>query len=83
MMGNQSKSKSGPGSNAMGLGHEKLDVYRLSIGYVAWVYEKAENSVPYGTKPEKVDPDPGPDFDFEKEKPRQGGGGDGIPPPHR
>ena len=22
-------------------GHEKLDVYRLSIGYVAWVYEKA------------------------------------------
>ncbi len=31
----------------MGLGHEKLDVYRLSIGYVAWVYEKAKalNSV--------------------------------------
>ena len=27
----------------MGLGHEKLDVYRLSIGYVAWVYEKAES----------------------------------------
>ena len=26
----------------MSLGHEKLDVYRLSIGYVAWVYEKAE-----------------------------------------
>ena len=25
----------------MGLGHEKRDVYRLSIGYVAWVYEKA------------------------------------------
>ncbi|WP_089727359.1 four helix bundle protein [Candidatus Thiosymbion oneisti] len=25
----------------MGLGHEKLDVYRLSISYVAWVYEKA------------------------------------------
>ena len=24
----------------MVLGHEKLDVYRLSIGYVAWVYEK-------------------------------------------
>ena len=22
------------------LGHEKLDVYRLSIGYVAWVYGK-------------------------------------------
>jgi four helix bundle protein len=27
----------------MTLGHEKLDVYRLSIGYVAWVYEKAAN----------------------------------------
>ena len=26
----------------MGLGHEKLDVYRLAINYVAWVYEKAE-----------------------------------------
>jgi hypothetical protein len=26
----------------MGLGHEELDVYRLSIGYVAWVYEKAD-----------------------------------------
>jgi len=25
----------------MAIGHEKLDVYRLSIGYVAWVYEKA------------------------------------------
>ncbi|MCF7707945.1 MAG: hypothetical protein K9N52_03485 [Verrucomicrobia bacterium] len=27
----------------MGLGHEKLDVYRLSIGYVAWVYEKTDS----------------------------------------
>ena len=26
----------------MTLGHEKLDVYRLSIGHVAWVYEKAD-----------------------------------------
>ena len=25
----------------MTLGHERLDVYRLSIGYVAWVYDKA------------------------------------------
>ncbi len=25
----------------MGLGYEKLDVYGLAIGYVAWVYEKA------------------------------------------
>ncbi|MBN1879685.1 four helix bundle protein [bacterium] len=27
----------------MTLGHEKLDVYRLSIEYVAWVFEKAVN----------------------------------------
>jgi four helix bundle protein len=26
----------------MTLGHEKLDVYRLSIEYVAWVYEKSD-----------------------------------------
>jgi four helix bundle protein len=26
----------------MTLGHEKLDVYRLSISYVAWVYEKSD-----------------------------------------
>mgnify|MGYP001546952290 FL=1 len=26
----------------MTLGHEKLDVYNLSIDYVAWVYEKAD-----------------------------------------
>jgi hypothetical protein len=25
----------------MALGHERLDVYRLAIRYVAWVYEKA------------------------------------------
>jgi len=25
----------------MGLGHEKLDVYRLAIDYVAWVYQTA------------------------------------------
>ena len=29
----------------MTLGHEKLDVYRLSIGYVARVYEKAETLI--------------------------------------
>ncbi len=29
----------------MTLGYEKLDVYRLSIGYVARVYEKAETLV--------------------------------------
>ncbi len=27
----------------MGLGHEKLDAYRLAIGSVAWVYEKADS----------------------------------------
>ena len=27
----------------MTLGHEKLGVYRLSIGYVAWVYEKVDS----------------------------------------
>jgi len=26
----------------LGLGHERLDIYRLAIGYVAWVYEKAD-----------------------------------------
>ena len=26
----------------MTLGHEKLDVYRLSTSYDAWVYDKAE-----------------------------------------
>ena len=25
----------------MGLGHEKLEVYRLAIGYVGWVYKKS------------------------------------------
>jgi four helix bundle protein len=25
----------------MGLGHERLDVYRLAIVYVSWVYTKA------------------------------------------
>ncbi len=29
------------GIESMTLGYEKLDIYRLSIGYVAWVYEKA------------------------------------------
>jgi hypothetical protein len=26
----------------MGLGQEKVDVYRLSISYVEWVYEQAD-----------------------------------------
>ena len=27
----------------MALGHEKLDVYRLAIGYVAWFFERSES----------------------------------------
>ena len=40
----------------MGLEPEKLDVYRLAIGYVAWVYEKAD-----GLTGNPVDPDPDSD----------------------
>ena len=29
----------------MGLGHEKLDVYRLSIGYVAWVWRRVPQPI--------------------------------------
>jgi hypothetical protein len=29
----------------MKLGHEKLDVYRLSIGAVAWLFEKDQNLI--------------------------------------
>ncbi len=29
----------------MTLGHEKLDVYRLAIDYVAWVYQKSEGLI--------------------------------------
>jgi len=32
----------GIGIEKMVLGHEKLDVYRLAIGYVAWVFEQSE-----------------------------------------
>ena len=42
----------------MGLGHEKLDVYRLSIGYVAWVCGN------------DLDSDSDPDSDLER-KPSQ------------
>ncbi|HUF63120.1 MAG TPA: hypothetical protein VMN36_13670 [Verrucomicrobiales bacterium] len=30
----------------MALGHEKLDVYRLAIGYVAWVFEHSDELKP-------------------------------------
>ncbi len=37
------------GIEKMVLGHEKLDVYRLAIGYVAWAFEKsgkAQRTIP-------------------------------------
>ena len=63
----------------MTLGHEKLDVYRLTIAYVAWVYQKAsdlsrlgkrglgihENSAEYGFEKDNFDFDG--DFDSEKD----------------
>ena len=38
--------------NPMGLDPEKLDADRLAIGYVAWVYEKAD-----GLTGKPIDPD--------------------------
>ncbi|MDY6824330.1 MAG: hypothetical protein SWH68_11130 [Thermodesulfobacteriota bacterium] len=59
----------------MTLGHEKLDVYRLSIGYVAWVYEKAaksERRQPTGpgsmATGQPIDTDLDTDFDTEGTK---------------
>ncbi len=34
----------GIGIEKMVLGHEKLGVYRLAIGYVAWVFEQSEKA---------------------------------------
>jgi hypothetical protein len=42
----------------MTLGHEKLDVYRLAIGYVAWVFDAREESPAY-----RIDFDSDSDFD--------------------
>ncbi len=51
----------------MTLGHEKLDVYRLSIEYVAWVYEIDLGSVlecaAHGRA--GIDFDPDSDFDLD------------------
>ncbi|MDY6823296.1 MAG: hypothetical protein SWH68_05785 [Thermodesulfobacteriota bacterium] len=61
----------------MALGHEKLDVYRLSIGYVAWVYEMAATLSRLGGRGYQiredqaaysVDFDPDSDFDPEERK---------------
>ena len=51
----------------MGLGHEKLDVYRLSIGYVAWVY---------GSREDDLDSDPDSDSDLERKTSQPEGAGD-------
>ena len=55
----------------MALGHEKLDVYRLAISYLVWVYESEEDCA---EETERVDPDS--DIDLDETKPRQGGGGE-------
>ncbi len=51
----------------MTLGHEKLDVYRLSIEYVAWVYEIARGSVLECASHGRagIDFDPDSDFDLD------------------
>ncbi len=51
----------------MVLGHEKLDVYRLATGYVAWVFEKSDNlvgedSVMYESTESDFHPDSDPDL---------------------
>jgi hypothetical protein len=49
----------------LALVHEKLDVYRLSIGCVAWVYENREDG---------LDPDPDSDLDLEGKTSQPRGG---------
>jgi len=39
----------------MGFGHEKLDVYRLSISYVAWVYGKALDEIESRSRKAELD----------------------------
>jgi hypothetical protein len=56
----------------MALGHERLDVYRFAIGYVAWVYH--ENP---------IGPDPDGDSDLDETKPQPGGGPSRVRGDHR
>jgi hypothetical protein len=51
----------------MGLGHEQLDLYRLSIGYVARVY---------GSREEGLDSDPHSDSDLKRKTSQPEGAGD-------
>jgi hypothetical protein len=75
----------------MGLGHEKLDVRRLSIGLAAWVYEKTDglNCVhrdAIGGAQDDFDTDPDSDFDLEKRMRQPVGSGDSqslAPDPRR
>ena len=53
----------------MALRQEKLDVYRLAIGYVARVYE-GESEEACAAETESVDPD----SDLDGAKPQQGDG---------
>jgi hypothetical protein len=57
----------------MGPGHEKLDVYRLSIGYVAWVYGSCEDDLDFDSD---TDPDSDPDLDVKRRTSRPEGAGD-------
>ena len=53
----------------MSLGHEKLDVYRLSINYVAWVFVQADELLFRKSRERTVikdcdfDSDSDPDYD--------------------
>ena len=65
----------------MALGHEKRDVYRLSLGYQAgerlgdygWGEENFESDFEPDPEP---DSDPDPDLELEKRKDYSEGGGD-------
>ncbi len=47
----------------MVLGHEKLEVYRFAIGYVAWVFEKIREIIKNDFDP---DFDSNPDLSYAK-----------------
>lgn len=60
----------------MALGHEKLAVFRLAIGYVAWVFEYSEklNVVQEEPSGQGIDPDEmktQPDAALNADKPRE------------
>ncbi len=51
----------------MGLGHEKLDVLRLAIGYVAWVYNVRDESATHCVR--EIDSDFDTDTDGKEGEP--------------